>query len=97
MKKTIAAMALTVASTGFALMPPVAQTKTYCLSQYEAADGSKVNGTCDNTANNQAAGLKNLANGCPAGQAALTAMKFQGGTQYDINIYSCMPPNVVQL
>lgn len=74
MKKTIAALALTAASSpAFALMAPVKATKILCLDAYENAQGAQVAGTCDQSANNAELGRAILTNGCAEDQIALSA------------------------
>lgn len=96
MKKSIAALALTASSTSaFALGFPPSETKTICLDVYENEDGVKYAGGCDQAKNNATLEKPLLANGCAEGQVSLVAQKFS--QNFDINVHSCMPPNVVQL
>ena len=97
-QKTLAAFAVT-ASSAFALIGPMpaAEFKNICLAVYDNADGAKWAGQCDQTRNNEIKGLELLENGCAEGQISLTATKHQPSERFDIEIYSCLPPNVVQL
>ena len=96
MKKTIAALALGASSSSaFALMPPPIATKTICLAVAEDANGVQRATSCDASANNVTSGVPLLANGCAEDQVSLVALKF--GNRYNINIASCLPPNVTQL
>lgn len=95
--KTVAALALSASSSAFALIAPPQDTKTICVSVYETADGVKYAGGCDEVRNNEAAGLPILENGCAANQIALTATRWSADLPYNIEIGSCLPPNVVQL
>ena len=102
MKKTIAAIALSASSTSaFALIAPQnpIQTKTYCVSLYDFDDGAKTAGSCDETKNNVTLGKEILSNGCAEEQVALIAVKTGRGraAKFNIEIGSCLPPNVVQL
>jgi hypothetical protein len=98
MKKSIAVLALSASSTSaFAFMMQPQQTKTYCLSVYEGADGAKFASSCDESKNNEILGKDLLENGCAEDQVALTARKHKGQKKFDIQISACLPPNVVQL
>jgi hypothetical protein len=95
-KKTIAAIAVTASSiSSFALMPPPKATKNICLDVRQDAKGALYAGNCDQTRNNQTSGVELLANGCAVNQISLRATKYV--EQFDINVRSCLPPNVVQL
>lgn len=94
-KKTIAAVALSTSS-AFALIGPPTQTKTYCLDLYEGQSGATYAGTCDQTANNKTLKKPLLENGCAVDQVALSAHRVAPG-KFNIEIYACMPPGVVQL
>ncbi len=95
-KTSIAAVALTVATSGFSLVGPVGEHKTICLSSYTDANGVQYAGSCDEAANNKELGLALQANGCAEGQVAVGAYSFGGG-QFNVQVANCMPPNVVQL
>lgn len=94
-KTTVAALALSASSSSFALMAPPTQTKTICLEVYETAEGVSYSSGCDASSNNVELGLTILENGCAVDQVALIAHKY--GRRFDIQISSCLPPNVAQL
>lgn len=93
--KTIVAVAIT-ASSAFALIGPGSEKKTICLSVQENAEGILYAGSCDESRNNKLQNLEILANGCAANQVSVSARKFPGG-QYNVQVSSCLPPNVAQL
>lgn len=100
MKKSITVLALSAASTSaMALVAPPrpgqVSIKTYCLEVYESADGAKNASSCDESANNVRRHAVILDNGCTEDQVALSTRVFNGKPQ--INISSCLPPNVAQL
>lgn len=94
-KTSIAAVALSVATSGFALIGPVGDSKTICLSSYTDANGVQYAGSCDEARNNKELGLPLLANGCAEGQISIQSHNFGGG--FSVEVHNCMPPNVVQL
>ena len=97
--KTIAAFAFS-ASSAFALIGPGVgqiETKALCLDLFEGGDGSQYAGKCDQTRNNHVQGFELLENGCTINQVAITAVKRFGSEKFDIEVRSCLPPNVVQL
>ena len=98
-QKTIAAFAVT-ASSAFALIGPgfgQPETKQLCLDAYEANDGALFAGKCDQTRNNERNGRELLSNGCAVDQIAITAVKKFGAEKFDLEVRSCLPPNIVQL
>jgi hypothetical protein len=100
MKKSITAIALAASSTSaFAMIEPNdgAERKTYCVSTYEADDGSQYVSQCDETENNKRENRPLLQNGCAEGQAAIGGVKRRSEKKFDIEISACLPPNVVQL
>lgn len=108
MKRTVAALALSVSTPSFALMMPPTKVKTICLDSYESEAGAKFAGNCDQAANNTELGLALLDNGCAEGQIAVTSAGYTTFTKkpkhkakeelkFDIEIRSCLPPNVAQL
>lgn len=103
---SLAALALSVSTPSFALMMPPVKTKTICLDSYEGAEGAKYAGNCDQAGNNAEAGVALLENGCAEGQIALTSVAYPSypinnskkeELKFDIEIRSCLPPNVAQL
>lgn len=109
MKRTVAALALSVSTPSFALMMPAVKVKTICLDTYESETGVKFAGNCDQATNNAESGVKLLENGCAEGQISLTSAAYPDFSQtpkqkgqeeevkFDIEIRSCLPPNVAQL
>ena len=93
-KKTIAALAIT-ASSAFALTAPPQETKVVCLTVHEDAKGVMYSGNCDESRNNKQEKLEILANGCAAEQISIRSTSFNG--KFNVQISSCLPPNVVQL
>lgn len=68
MKRTVAAVALSISTPSFALMLPPSETKTICLDVFESENGVKYSGNCDQSENNVTLGAKILENGCAADQ-----------------------------
>ncbi len=108
MKRTVAALALSISTPSFALMMPATATKTICLDTFESEAGVKYAGNCDQAANNKELNLAVLENGCAEGQIALTSVAYPTYNQsakqkkkpelkFDIEINACLPPNVAQL
>jgi hypothetical protein len=100
MKKSIAALALSASSAsafGLLFEPQNTEIKTICLGVYEDEQGVKYAGGCDEANNNGLLSKPLLSNGCAEGQIALTAKKWPNAERFDIEIASCLPPNVVQL
>jgi hypothetical protein len=108
MKRTVAALALSISTPSFALMIPASATKTICLDTYESETGVKFAGNCDQTPNNKEAGVALLENGCAEGQISLTSFAYPSYNpsakqkkkqelKFDIEINTCLPPNVAQL
>jgi len=100
MKKSITAIALAASSTSaFALIAPNLgdEQKTYCVSTYEADDGSQYVSQCDETKNNERENRPLLQNGCAEGQAAISGFKRRSEKKFNIEISACLPPNVAQL
>src|SRR4051812_48736129 len=97
MKRTIAAFALTAASFAFSMPMPVESVKTICLGIHEDSEGAKWASACDSSENNKILKTPLLKNGCAEKQIALSSRKSKGAKEFDINIYPCMPPNMVQL
>ncbi|MCB0393036.1 MAG: hypothetical protein KDD25_00670 [Bdellovibrionales bacterium] len=109
-KKTIAALAITAASSNAVAMRwPGSQdyeNKTVCLSSYTDSNGLLYSGDCDNTANNVKFDKEILANGCAEKQSALatnrTRAVFPDGTkgewsEWSLEVPSCPDPRIVQL
>lgn len=96
-KSKIAAVAISAASMAYGLTPPPVEVKTLCLSVYENNEGVKQAGTCDNARNNKTLGLPLLSNGCAENQISLSSVRYNGSKNFTIQIYSCLPPNAVQL
>lgn len=96
MKKTIAAVALTVsgAANAFPIFDPNAKPpvlKTYCLDIARVyGDRSIAAGSCDQFSNNIADKKKLKESGCADKQVAIR-------TYADLSISSCMPTGAVQL
>ena len=105
MKRTVAAIAMGISTPSFALMLPAQATKVICLDTFESEKGVKYAGNCDQAANNEILEATILENGCAADQIALTSVAYPvagkkgkpSTLKYDIEIKSCLPPNVVQL
>ncbi len=95
-KKTIAAVAIT-ASSAFALTPPPTAKKTICLDARETNQGTLIAGDCDQAKNNVILKKTILDNGCAAGQISLQARSWGQPEKFNIEVHSCLPPNVVQL
>ena len=96
--KSIAVLAMS-ASSAFALIGPNPnlQKKTICLNVHENAKGVLFAGSCDESRNNKIQGLDLLANGCAADQVSVVATKFSANTKFNVQVNSCLPPNIVQL
>jgi hypothetical protein len=110
MKRTLAALTLSVATPSFANFAPPAEIKTICLGVYESANGAQYAGSCDESKNNEITGAALLENGCAEGQIAVTASRYEspkGATaqkgkakeesKFDVQIKSCFAPNIAQL
>jgi hypothetical protein len=106
LKKTIAAVALTAASSSaFAIRGPrplERQEKTYCLDASMDSNGLVSAATCDMTANNQKYHTKILAHGCADEQINLTVSRSRVNSHskwsnWTVEIASCRDPRLTQL
>jgi hypothetical protein len=65
------------------------ETKTICLQTEDKGDGS-LTSSCDQSENNAANNRPLLANGCAAGQVALTeTIDTNSGQTYQVNVDAC--------
>ena len=104
MKKTIAALALTSASSAMALIaPPEAHpvpttvSKNICLQVFTSASDVSYAASCDESANNARFDLEILENGCAAGQTSMNSISFDGGETFSVEVAPCLNPNIAQL